>query len=64
MNDSDSDDEYHEIHFDETYLANTGTVLQSSDCGASSMTHVIAPGEGKIPVFNEQLAEYLAFPTI
>ena len=53
VNDSDSDDEYHEIDVDETYLGNTDTVLQSCDCGVSSMTHVIASGKGKIPVFNE-----------
>ena len=64
INDIDSDEEYNEIDIDETCTGNTGTILQTSETDVSSITDIIAPGEGNIPVLNEPLAEYLSFPTI
>ena len=64
INDIDSDEEYNEIDVVETCTGNTDTILQTSEIDVSSITHITAPGEGNIPVFNEPLAEYLSFPTI
>ena len=64
INDIDSDEEYNEINVDETYTGNTDTILQTCETDVSSITHIIAPGEGNIPVFNKPLAKYSSFPTI
>ena len=52
INDIDSEEEFNEIDVDETYTGNTDTILQISETDVSSITHIMAPGEGNIPVFN------------
>ena len=59
-----SDDSYSEVNNKETSTANRDTMLDNTATDMQSSTYILALGEGKNPVFNKPLAEYLSFSTI
>ena len=57
-----SDDDYVEEAICEASTANRDTMLDGTATDIQSSINVFTPGEGRIPVFSEGLAEYLPSP--
>ena len=64
---SKQDDDHNKVDdIDINYCnaSSVNTLLDEQQIDVSSMFLTYAPGEGKRPIFNEPLAEYLCFPLI
>ena len=60
----DNDDQEREEDGEPDNAPSTNTMLHDKDIDSTNTTLTFVPGDGKRPIFQEPLAEYLCFPTI